>query len=137
MNAIDTNVWIYSHDSRDPEKQHTAQQLIATAHPMLLPWQVGCEFIAASRKLKPLGFSEEKAWMALAAMQTMASTVLLPVPEIWSETQAIQARLSLSFWDALLIAACVRGGVTTLYTEDFGGKSPIDGLSIVNPFASP
>jgi predicted nucleic acid-binding protein len=44
MNAIDTNVWLYSHDTRDPHKQGIAQQLIATMRPLALPWQVGCEY---------------------------------------------------------------------------------------------
>jgi hypothetical protein len=47
MNGIDTNVWIYSHDSRDPQKQSVAQQLISTTRPLALPWQVGCEFIVS------------------------------------------------------------------------------------------
>jgi hypothetical protein len=53
MNAIDTNVWIYCHDVRDPEKQQVAQRLIETVDSVVLLWQVGCEFIAAARKLKP------------------------------------------------------------------------------------
>jgi hypothetical protein len=34
MNALDTNVWLYSHDTRDPRKQVLAQQLIASIRPM-------------------------------------------------------------------------------------------------------
>lgn len=137
MNAIDTNIWIYSHDSRDPGKQAAAQQLISAVRPLALSWQVGCEFIAASRKLIPQGFDERKAWTALAAMRAMADEVLLPSPDLWPETQALQQRHSLSFWDALLAAACIRGRVQTLDSEDFGGASPINGLAIVNPFATP
>ncbi|MBY0513446.1 MAG: hypothetical protein K2P78_05990 [Gemmataceae bacterium] len=40
----------------------------------------------------------------------------------------------LSFWDALLVAACLRGGVTVLYTEDMGAPRVIGALSLVNPF---
>lgn len=137
MNAIDTNVWLYSHDTRDPHKQALAQQLIAATRPLALPWQVGCEFIAASRKLAPLGFTEEQAWAALAAMRTLADTVLLPVPDLWPETQALQGRYSLSLWDGLLVAACLRGGVQVLYTEDIGAPRVIDSLSLVNPFLAP
>ena len=50
MNAIDTNVWLYSHDTRDRRKQRLAQRLVAAVRPLALPWQVGCEFVAASRK---------------------------------------------------------------------------------------
>jgi predicted nucleic acid-binding protein len=134
MNALDTNVWLYSHDTRHPHKQGAAQRLIAAVRPLALPWQVGCEFVAASRKLAPAGFTEAHAWAALAAMWGFADVVLLPVPDLWPETQALQARYSLSFWDALLVAACLRGGVQTLYTEDVGAPRTIDRLSLVNPF---
>jgi predicted nucleic acid-binding protein len=134
MNAIDTNVWLYSHDTRDPLKQGIAQQLIAATRPLALPWQVGCEFVAASRKLAAAGFTEAQAWAALALMGTLADVIMLPVPDLWPETQALQGRYSLSFWDALLVGICLRGGVQTLYTEDIGAPRTINGLSLVNPF---
>jgi predicted nucleic acid-binding protein len=134
MNVIDTNIWIYRHDVRDPQKQLVAKNLISSIGPLVLPWQVGCEFIAASRKLAPLGFDEAKAWAALGQMQAMATVVLMPVPQLWQDAQSLQGRHSLSFWDALLIAACIHGGVQVLYTEDMGAPRQIDGLSLVNPF---
>ncbi len=134
MNAIDSNVWLYLHDTRDPRKQRLAQHLIASVRPLVLPWQVGCEFIAGSRKLAPAGFTEAQAWAALAAMRITADVILLPVPDLWPETQALQSRYSLSFWDTLLVAACLRGGVQILYTEDMGAPRVIDHLSLVNPF---
>ncbi|HEY7156689.1 MAG TPA: PIN domain-containing protein [Gemmataceae bacterium] len=137
MNALDTNIWLYSHDTSDPRKQGLAQRLIATVRPLALPWQVGCEFVAASRKLAAAGFTEAQAWAALAAMRTLADVVLLPVPDLWPETQALQSRYSLSFWDALLVAACLRDGVQILYTEDMGAPRAIDSLSLVNPFLVP
>jgi len=134
MNAIDTNVWLYGHDTRDPLKQGIAQQLILVTRPLALPWQIGCEFIAASRKLGVVGFTEAHAWAALTVMRALADFILLPVPDIWPQTQALQGRYSLSFWDALLVAICLRGGVQTLYTEDMGAPRTINGLSLVNPF---
>ena len=136
MNAIDTNIWLYSHDVRDPTKELVAQNLIACTLSLALPWQVGCEFIAGSRKLAPQGFDEVKAWLALAAMQAMASIILLPIPQLWVDTRDLQQRFSLSFWDALLIATCIRGGVQTLYTEDIGSPRSIDNRTLANPFLS-
>jgi predicted nucleic acid-binding protein len=81
MITIDTNIWIYSHDTRYPDKQQRAQELIQEASPLTLPWQVGCEFIAASRKLEPFGFSEEDAWAALEDMCNMADAIPMPEPE--------------------------------------------------------
>src|SRR5262249_2700678 len=134
MNALDTNVWLYSQDVRDPRKQGLAQQLIAALRPLALPWQVGCEFIATSRKLTAAGFTEAQAWAALTVMRALADVILFPVSDLWPEMQVLQGRYSLSFWDALLVAACLRGGVQVLYTEDMGAPRAIDSLSLVNPF---
>jgi predicted nucleic acid-binding protein len=136
MNVIDTNIWIYRHDSRDPHKQLVAKQLITNITPLVLPWQIGCEFIAACRKLATIGFDETQAWAALADMQAIA-VVLMPTPQLWQDTQSLQVRHLLSLWDALLIAACLRGGVQTLYTEDMGAPRVVDSLTLVNPFSSP
>lgn len=136
MNVLDTNVWLYSHDGRDPHKRAIAQQLIATIRPLALPWQVGCEFVTASRKLAAVGFAEAQAWSALMVMRALADVMLLPVPDLWPETQILQGRYALSFWDALLVVTCLRGGVRTLYTEDMGAPRTLDSLSLVNPFTS-
>ncbi len=136
MNAIDTNVWIYFHDTRDPRKQRLAQELVATVGAVVLLWQVGCEFISAARKLEPLGFKPEDAWNALADMQTMAERVVMPTPKLWWRGRDIQSNHSLHYWDALLVACCIDAGVTVLYSEDIGERV-IDGLRIVNPFTNP
>jgi hypothetical protein len=93
MNAVDTNLWIYCHDTLDPNKQLVAQHLIATVRPLALPWQVGCEFIAANRKLAPQGFDEIQAWSALTRMQAMANVLLL---------QAGNSGLAIKAWAFLL-----------------------------------
>lgn len=134
MNVLDTNVWLYSRDPADPIKQRTAQHLVQSTRPLYLPWQVGCEFIAGSRKLVPHGLSLDKAWAALDDMQAMADAVLLPALTLWAETKDLQAKYSLSFWDALLVATCIQANVRTLYTEDMGSPRVIGGLSLVNPF---
>lgn len=136
MNVVDTNIWIYSHDARDAVKQAKAKQVIATTRPLLLPWQVGCEFLSAARKLEPFGFTADDAWDALYDMRAMAA-VLLPTSTVWDDARSLQARLSLSIWDALLVASCLSAGVQTLYTEDLGGTPTINGLVIINPFTTP
>ncbi len=134
MNAIDTNVWIYRYDAREPTKQQIAEQLIQTVRPLILLWQVGCEFVAASRKLAAIGFTENQAWAALTYMQSIVSQVALPDPQVWADAQPLQQRHGLSFWDALLVAASIRAGVQKLYTENLGAPRAIDGLTLVNPF---
>lgn len=136
MNAIDTNIWLYAYDARDALKQDKSQGLIANLQPLVLLWQVGCEFIAAARKLEPFGFAREQAWDALVKMQAAVEAVLLPDSEMWLVARDLQDRFSLHFWDALIVAGCLRGGVRTLYSEDFTHALKIDDLQIVNPFLS-
>jgi predicted nucleic acid-binding protein len=136
MNVIDTNIWIYRPDSRDPAKQQTAKHLIDSIRPLTLPCQVGCEFVAASRKLEPFGFSHDDAWDALADMQALAALVL-PEPDLWPDARDVERKHPLSFWDALLVATCMRNKVATLYTDDMGAPRMINGLSLANPFSTP
>jgi predicted nucleic acid-binding protein len=44
MNAVDTNVLFYAHDSRDPTKQKIAAEVIASLTDGALLWQVACEY---------------------------------------------------------------------------------------------
>ena len=39
-----------------------------------------------------------------------------------------------SFWDALILAACAEAGVETLYSEDVPGLRMRGALHVVNPF---
>jgi predicted nucleic acid-binding protein len=34
----------------------------------------------------------------------------------------------------MIVAACLEGGVSRLYSEDFDAYKQIDGLQLVNPF---
>ncbi len=67
-------------------------------------------------------------------MNALDTNIWLYSPDLWPETQALQGRYSLSFWDALLVATCLHDGVKVLYTEDIGAPRTIDSLSLVNPF---
>src|SRR4051794_33737706 len=92
MNAIDTNVWVYRYDLRDPVKRQKAYQLIQGVRPLALLWQVGCEFVAACRKLAPTGFSTDDAWTALANIQSISASIELPDPRLWPIAQDLQRR---------------------------------------------
>jgi predicted nucleic acid-binding protein len=135
MNAVDTNVLIYAHDPRDPQKQATAVTLIESLSDGALLWQVACEYLAASRKLEPLGYSLQEAWQDLDDLRAVWTT-LLPSWSVLDQGHELMTRFSLSFWDGLILAACLDGGVVRLYSEDFGGYPTINGLEVINPFAS-
>jgi len=135
MNVVDTNVWIYLNDRRDFRKHSIADQLVASCTNLVLPWQVGCEFISASKKLVKFGFTEDKAWSALQDMQQSADRIALPDPADWTAARLLQKGEMLSFWDAILVALCLRDDIRTLYTEDMGSPRVIRSLELINPFA--
>ncbi|HYG78850.1 MAG TPA: PIN domain-containing protein [Pyrinomonadaceae bacterium] len=136
MNAVDTNVLLYVHDYRAPAKQAIAKALVDSLSDVILLWQVACEYIAASRKFAPLGYSSDKAWQDIRKLRALW-TVQVPVWEVLEQTEVLMRRYSLSSWDALLVAACLDAGVTRLYTEDFGDSLRAEGLEVINPFAAP
>ncbi|HEX8501740.1 MAG TPA: PIN domain-containing protein [Pyrinomonadaceae bacterium] len=136
MNAVDTNVLIYVHDDRDPAKQATADALVRSLTSAVLLWQVACEYIAASRKLVGSGYSVDLAWQDVRKLQTVW-VPKFPTPDVLTRAEDLMGRRSLSFWDALLVAACLEAGVTRLYTEDFDDSLRAEGLEVVNPFAAP
>lgn len=136
MNAVDTNVLIYSRDPRDPKKQAAANNLLASLADGVLLWQVACEYLAASRKLERFGYDLTQALADVSDMRAAWLTVL-PTWEVADRAERLLQKYSLSFWDALLVAACLEAGVTRLYTEDFDDSLRAEGLEVINPFAAP
>lgn len=135
MNAVDTNILIYVNDPRDPAKQGIAASLVSSLTDGVLLWQVACEYLAASRKLEALGYDKVQAWQYIRDLQQVWHTAL-PTWSVLNQAEDLLKRFSLSYWDAMIVAACLEANVQTLYTEDFG-YSNIDGLGIVNQFKIP
>jgi predicted nucleic acid-binding protein len=125
---FDTNVLVYAATS-DPKKERAAACLDRGG---MASVQVLNEFVhVARRKLRhdwPLiELALEQFRLALEAivpitMSTHASAVLLARDE------------SLSFFDALIVAAAIEAGCDTLYSEDMQHGRTIGDLAIVNPF---
>jgi predicted nucleic acid-binding protein len=134
MIALDTNVLIYCCDKRDPRRQKIALDLVADTTEGVLPWQVACEFIAASRKLAEQGFTAAHAWQRLAEFLSLFP-LLMPTPVVLERARALHLEQQWAFWDATLVSACLETGVSRLYSEDLPGRTKIESLEIVSPFA--
>ena len=134
MIALDTNVLIYACDRSNPQRQQTAIQLVASSSDGVLLWQVACEFVAASRKLSTQGFSASDAWSRLAEFLGVFRLVL-PSEGVLNRAKGLHVSHKVSFWDAMILAACLEVGVEILYSEDVPGLDAVDRLRVVNPFA--
>jgi predicted nucleic acid-binding protein len=134
MIALDTNVLIYCCDRRDPRRQQVALDLVAATADGILPWQVACEFIAASRKLAEQGFTAAHAWQRLSEFLGLFP-LIMPTPAVLERARALHLQQRWAFWDATLVSACIESGVTRLYSEDLPGRANVESLEIVSPFA--
>ena len=139
MNAIDTNVYVYTLDADEPVKQRKAvellDQLALTPAETVILWQVAGEFLAQLRRFEAKGLLTATA--VEAGFQRFRATFALRLPTegIFQTSFHIRSRFSVSHWDSMLLAACQEAGVTTLYSEDMAAGMNYYGVVIVNPFA--
>jgi predicted nucleic acid-binding protein len=133
MIAFDTNILIYCCDEGDARRKTIALDLVSNTEDGILLWQVAGEFVAASRKLGPQGFTAAAAWERLSEFLELFPLVL-PAPEVLDRARRLHSEQQVAFWDSMLLAACLAAGVTRLYSEDLPSRASVDTLEIVNPF---
>ena len=120
---------------RNRLKQNLAIALMRTLQDeSVLLWQVACEYINASRKLQSFGLNHQAALQTVRDLQLIWRFVM-PTPTVLSRAVQLISTRSLSFWDAMIIAACAEAGVTRLYSEDLSMYPVVDGVELINPFA--
>jgi predicted nucleic acid-binding protein len=131
---VDTNVFVYTIDSRDPRKQTTARQLVSDLlanRALVLSTQVLLEFFHASTR--KVGYPPIDA---LAAMERFATgDVVSASAELVRSAAETSILEQQSIWDAMIIAAAIQRRCRILYSEDMGSGRRIRGVEIRNPFA--
>ena len=133
MIALDTNVLIYACDKADPRRQQIALDLVSNTADAVILWQVAGEFIAASRKLERQGFTAAEAWARLSEFLAVCPLVTPSGHAVLDRAKNLHLAHQVSFWDAMILAACLDSGVHRLVSEDIPGGE-ITGISVVNPF---
>ena len=132
---VDTNVLIYLFDDDSPGKKARAQALLDEEKDrIVLSTQVLGEFyVNVTRKLEEPLFPD-------AAAQAVEDFSRLEVQSITPELVLAAVRRSrsslLSYWDSLIVETARSAGAEFLFTEDLQHGQEIDGLRIVNPFAT-
>lgn len=127
-NFFDTNVLLYLL-SADAAKADRAEQVLATGG--LVSVQVLNEFAAVAAGRLAMRIAEIRE--ILATIRKICAVKPLDV-----ETHALgldlAERYRYSIYDCMILAAALRAGCSTLYSEDFQHGQRIDRLTIVNPF---
>jgi predicted nucleic acid-binding protein len=139
MNAIDTNILVYSFDRDEPAKRTQAVRLIdylvqEDVETVLL-WQVAAEFLCCLRRWEiEKRINRQEMLGNLEHLDAMFRCVLPTQAILWKSLD-LSSRYSMSHWDSLLVAACIEAGVQTLYSEDLASDMKYDTVTVVNPFA--
>lgn len=134
MNAVDTNILVYVDDPGDPRKQRIATTLVDSLQDGVLLWQVACEHLNTIKRIRPTDEALAEGHRRIREIMR-AWRFIEPQAPVIDLAVGFLGRYSLSFWDSMIVAACLHTGVERLYTEDFSAYPRIDSLEIVNPFA--
>ena len=139
MNAVDTNVWVYSIDTHEPAKRQKALELLGGlsqgAVPTVLLFQVAGEYLSCLRKWEGQGRLARHEVEGHLNHALALFSLVIPGDQLFSVSLGLSSRYSLSHWDSMLLAACIDAGVDTLYSEDLGDGTRYDTVLVVNPFA--
>ena len=135
MFFLDTNVLAYSIDSRFPEKQRKALDILRKAvvkRNAAVSIQVLTEF--SSVALKKLGQSPSEIRQEV---MVWAERLVFVAPSVRHLTRALEihAFCQISIWDALVVAAAEAGGCDTILSEDLGDGQRYCNILVENPFA--
>jgi predicted nucleic acid-binding protein len=133
---IDTNIFVYSLDTDEPNKAAISEKLItrgASSGSGTISYQVVQEFFNVS-------LSRFKATLTITELQSYFFRVLLPLMKVPSsgslflEALRIEERYRLAWYDSLIVAAALQGGCKILYSEDLQDGQRFGDLVVENPF---
>ena len=136
MNAVDTNILEYAASIDEPVRGPAALRVIEGFEPAstVLLWQVAVGFMGVMARLHRQGRTDSRGDSFMSSLRSRF-TLITPAPGTFDLAVAIEAQLRLSWWDSLIIAACVSAGVDLLYSEDLPGRvgQVVSGVRVVNP----
>lgn len=132
---VDANVVLYSRDQRYPEKMRQCGawlRSLAQAGSLVISPQTAAEHQRNARR--KLGESQVRA-----AEATRRLLPFCPMPtgmEVVARALEIEARWKLSWWDSMQVAYAREAGCTHLLSEDRQSAPVVEGVRIIDPFAT-
>lgn len=132
---VDTNVLAYAHDAASPRKRAVAAELVARL------WREGGGCLSIQVLQEFFVTVTRNGAPAPAAVEALVSDYArwtLHEPHARDVLAAIELhrRAQISFWDAMIVRSASVLRCEVLYTEDLNAGQELDGVLVVNPFAS-
>jgi predicted nucleic acid-binding protein len=132
---IDTNIIIYAYDVSAGKKHEIAEQIYRDLWDSgggVISSQVLQEFFVNVTQKIPNPLDTRSAKEIITDL--LRWDVIVNDGESITDAIDIHSRFGFSFWDSLIVSAALKGGVSTLQSEDLSHKQVINGLTILNPF---
>lgn len=135
---VDTNILVYRYDSRYPQKQEIAADLLRQGilnNSLVLPHQALIEFIAAVTRPMARG-----SLLSVDEAHREVEELLVQFPVIYPTENTVRTALrgaalyKLSWFDAHLWAYADERGLDTLWSEDFEDGRLYGRVRVRNPF---
>jgi len=134
---VDTNVFVYRHDRSDPAKQARAEEWIAhlaRTRSGRLSYQVLQELYVTLTGKARIGFDPAEAREIVRDLTVWQPAVIRL--RILERAWHVQDGHSVSWWDAVIVAAAQSMGCSILLTEDLQHGHVFGEVRVVNPFRS-
>jgi predicted nucleic acid-binding protein len=133
---LDTNVFVYSFDDRQPSKKERSSALIQQALQTglgIISTQVIQEFlnVATQKFAVPIKLEDAKAYLR-SVMNPLCQ--VYPDLVLYETCLQLQAETKYSFYDALIITSALQSGCDILFSEDLQDGQEVYGVKIVNPY---
>jgi len=127
---LDTNIVVYAFTSNDvrSEKADALLQLGG-----VISVQVLNEFVNVLRRKQRRGWTEVES--ALGVLKVFLDPPQPLTVEVHEAAVGLARRHGFSIYDSLIVAAALRAGCSTLYSENLRHRQIVEGLTIRNPFA--
>jgi len=132
----DTNLLIYAMDPSQPEKRARAGDILVAASEggrlVTSPQTLNECYRVLTEKRRLVPLAEARAYIATFADSCRAPLDWGTILRAWKIADARPYH----WWDCLMLAAAVRASCAAFLTEDLDAGDEIDGMIIVDPFAT-
>lgn len=136
LEFVDTNIFVYAEDRREPVKRGIALSLIerlSKENRLVVSAQVINEFCAVLFRGKVRTATQEDMFALIEEMESIAIVAPLTL-DLTRDAIRASYSCSISWYDALIWAAAKSSNCTTIYTEDTPGVQVFEGVRYINPF---
>lgn len=132
---LDANILIYAQDQDSPDKQRRSREVIAALADSgagVISTQVLQEYyVTVTRKLGVAPLAAKSVLQTFKIFEMVQAS-----PDLIDDAIDCSVLNTVSFWDALIIAAAASSGCAIVYSEDLNPGQTIQGVRIENPLSS-